>query len=522
MAPDQINRIEASQMKINRIAIIGGGTAGWLAANHLGYELRSDPDIEITLIESEDVPIIGVGEGTVPLIANSLEKFGISEADFIVSCDTTFKHGIKFVGWLNSSIHGKGHYYYHPFSSAFPDGYDLTPYMLSNRSRLNFSELNVGLEICEAMKCPKKVSSLPFKGVIGYAYHVNAHKFASALARNAKEKYSITHKLATVVDATRNNDGSIDELVLKNGEKIGFDFYIDCSGSAALLGGKVLNIPFVDKSNHILTDTALVQQLPYKENEEIPPFTKATAHEAGWIWDIPVINRRGTGFVYSSAHMSDDVAATEYAKYLGIEEKDFSPRKISFNTGYRKEFWSSNCISLGLAQGFVEPLEATSILLTDLSAELFAKNFPKLKSDIDVLKGHCNKVVEYWWERTIDFIQVHYQASDRNDSEFWSDNVNSKHVSDILQERLSRWKLVSPKKSDFFSHFDLFDASSYSYVLYGMKFNTRQPPLSEAQRNESADHLKMIKEGSERLTRELLTHRDWLMKLREVMKLEAA
>ncbi|MEJ7808042.1 MAG: tryptophan 7-halogenase, partial [Telluria sp.] len=144
--------------KIKRIAIVGGGTAGWLAANHLGLALHLDPEIEITLVESDDVPIIGVGEGTVPLMRESLEKFGIAEADLIADCDTTFKHGIKFVDWLNPARHGAGNFYYHPFSPAFPEGYDVTPFMLAHRERMRFSDVGPGVAPCEAMRCPKLIS----------------------------------------------------------------------------------------------------------------------------------------------------------------------------------------------------------------------------------------------------------------------------------------------------------------------------------------------------------------------------
>ena len=175
-------------MKIKRIAIVGGGTAGWLAANHLGLALRQDPEIDITLIESEDLPIIGVGEGTVPLIRDSLEKFGIAEVDLIAHCDTTFKHGIKFVDWLDPGKHGKNNFYYHPFSPAFPDGYDVTAFVLAKRDQRPFSDVGPGVAPCEAMRCPKLISSPPYQGELGYAYHVNAHKFAQLLSRNAQEK----------------------------------------------------------------------------------------------------------------------------------------------------------------------------------------------------------------------------------------------------------------------------------------------------------------------------------------------
>ncbi len=500
-----------SQMKIKRIAIVGGGSAGWLAANHLGAELGRDPDIEITLIESEDVPIIGVGEGTVPLIRDSLEKFGIAEVDLIADCDTTFKHGIKFVDWLKPEKHGQGNFYYHPFSPAFPDGYDVTPFMLANRDR-HFSDVGPGVPPCEAMRCPKLVSSPPYKGELGYAYHVNAHKFAQLLAKNAKDNFGVRHMLATIVSATQKDDGAIAGLVLKSGATIEFDFFVDCSGFASVLAGGVLGIPFVDKSGQ-LTNTALVQQVPTQDSDPIAPYTKATAHAAGWIWDIPVTNRRGTGFVYSSNHMSDDVAAQTFASYLGISDSAFAPRKIPMKIGYRKEFWSKNCVSLGLAQGFVEPLEATSIFLTDISAQLFATNFPRFSEDIEVLKRHCNEVVEYWWERTIDFIQLHYHISDRDDSQFWIDIAKATPLSNTLQDRLARWALSSPKRSDFFSNFDLFDATSYSYILYGMKYGTRVPTLSADQAQAAREQLALVRQRSELLISELPDHRDWLTRL---------
>jgi tryptophan halogenase len=504
-------------MKIKRIAIVGGGTAGWLAANHLGFELRLDPEVEITLIESEDVPIIGVGEGTVPLIKKSLQKFGISEAELLVSCDATFKNGIKFVNWLNPQVHGDDNFYYHPFGSPYPSGFDVTPYWLANRKASRFSDVTETVAVAEALRSPKKISSPPYQGEVEYAYHLNAHKFAMLLANNAKERFGVQHKLATIVSAARAPDGGIDHLLLKSGEVIDFDFYVDCSGFASLLAGQTLNIPFVDKSPQILTDTALVQQVVTDAAEEIPPYTQATAHEAGWIWDIPVTNRRGTGFVYSSAHMSEERAMESFANYLGVSPSAFAPRKIPMKIGYRKTFWSHNCISLGLAQGFVEPLEATSILLTDFSAEIFARNFPRFRDDIPVLQRHCNEVVEYTWERIIDFVQLHYFLSDRSDSQFWLDNRNSQHVSETLRDRLARWQLAHPKKSDFFSRFDLFDVDNFLYVLYGMDYPTRPTLYSSFEADESRAQFERIAKSSQDLIDVLPGHREWLSKLKIAM-----
>ena len=504
-------------MKIKRIAIVGGGTAGWLAANHLGLALHLDPEIEITLIESEDVPIIGVGEGTVPLIRETLEKFGIAEVDLITDCDTTFKHGIKFVDWRKPARPGTENFYYHPFSPAFPGGYDVTAFILANCDRHSFAEVGPGWLACEAMRCPKLISSPPYQGELGYAYHVNAQKFAQLLARNAKQAFRVRHKWATIAGATRHEDGSVAALVLASGETIEYDFYVDCSGFASVLAGGVLGIEFVDKSDQIIADVALVQQVPTDADSAIAPYTKATAHAAGWIWDIPVTNRRGTGFVYSSAHMSDELAVETFARYLGMQSSAFAPRKIPMKIGYRRQFWAKNCVALGLAQGFVEPLEATSIFLTDISAQLFASNFPRFTSDIEVLKNHCNEVVEYWWERTIDFIQLHYLISDRDDSQFWIDNARSTSVSATLKDRLARWRLASPKRSDFFSNFDLFDATSYSYILYGMHYGTRQSALTAEQAAESGEQLAAVKARAQFLQANLPGHREWLTKLNAAM-----
>lgn len=505
-------------MKIKRIAIVGGGTAGWLAANHLGFELRLDPEVAITLIESEDVPIIGVGEGTVPLIKRSLQKFGISEADLIAECDATFKNGIKFSNWLDAGKHGADHFYYHPFGSPYPSGYDVTPYWLEQQDAFPFSDVTPSVTVAEAMRSPKRISSAPYQGEVEYAYHVNAAKFAKLLARNAMESFGVQHRLATIVDAQRTPEGAIAGLVSKTGEVLEFDFYVDCSGFASLLLGQTLEVPFVDKSRQILSDSALVQQVPFGEDAEIAPYTHALAHTAGWIWDIPVTHRRGTGFVYSSAHMSDDAAVQAFAKYLGRSDADFSPRKIAMKIGYRKNFWSHNCVALGLAQGFVEPLEATSILLTDFAADTFARNFPRMSEDIAVLARHCNEVVEYTWERIIDFVQMHYLLSDRRDSDFWRDNAHNPHVSDVLQDRLARWKIAHPKKSDFFSRFDLFDVDNYLYVLYGMRYGTRGSRMSSYEQDEYRKQFAQVRAASSELVRQLPSHRDWLAGLKQAMR----
>lgn len=505
-------------MNIKRIAIIGGGTAGWLAANHLGVELRAEPDVEITVIESADIPTIGVGEGTVPYIKKSLEKFNISEAELIASCDVTFKQGIKFVDWLNPDVHGKGHYYYHPFDTPFPAGCDVTPYWLANRNNLDFHCVTEQTDVCDAMRSPKRISSLPYQGELGYAYHFDALKFAQLLARNAIKRFSVKHTTATIVDVVRAEDGSIEALIDTKGMQHPFDFYIDCSGFSSLLIDKTLGVPLIDKKSCILTDRALAFQLPTNGQTEIPSYTIATAHKAGWIWDITLPHRRGTGFVYSSAHMNESEAVEEFSKYLQLDVDKISPRKIPMTVGYRQEFWRKNCVAIGLAQGFVEPLEATSILVSDFSAEYLAKNFPRTKNDMNLLAKRYNHTLTYSWERVIDFVKLHYCISDRTDSDFWLESTNPQSFSDVLCERLELWKSYHPQKTDFFSRFEVFNVENYLYVLYGMKYFTRVSPISSFEMANSKKQIELVRARAEKMQRELLGHREWLDKLKAAMR----
>lgn len=504
-------------MKIKRIAIVGGGTSGWLAANHLGSALSADSDIEITLIESPDVPTIGVGEGTVPYIMKGLKRFGISEAELLVNCDATFKQGIKFVNWMNEECHGENHYY-HPFDAPFPAGFDVSDYWLTHEQNRPFGDVGIQARICELGLAPKRKSSGEYEGLLAYAYHFDAAKFAKLLAKNAMGRFSVKYLSATIEGARKDESGNISHLITTDGTELAFDFYVDCSGFSSILIDKQLNVPIKSKANELLTDSVLIQQMPIAEGEQLNPYTTATAHKAGWIWDIPLTTRRGTGFVYASKYMSDQEAIQLYAEYLGVEKSSISPRKIPMKVGYRETFWQKNCVALGLAQGFLEPIEATSILLSDFSAELLARNFPRTIADIDKLNAYYNKVIKYAWDRTVDFIKLHYCISDRDDSAFWRDNKNQTTLSDELKERLSRFKISPPNQSDFFSKFDLFDEKNFLYVLYGMDFKTEKREISA----QEVKHCRQLFNSNDELvaqtSKQLLNHNDWLYGLKAAMQ----
>jgi tryptophan halogenase len=502
-------------MQIKRIAVVGGGNAGWLAASHLGVELSRDPEIEITVIESKDIPVIGVGEATVPLIRNSVQSFGISEVDLLLHCDATFKTAIKFSNWMSTEKYGKDNFYYHTFDAPFPGGYDVNQYWLGNREDAFYSKLSPAYYIAERNRSPKRTDSPPFKGLVNYAYHFDAAKFTTLLAGNAKKRFGVRHIYETVKQVILQDDGSIKGLEYASGGYEEFDFYIDCSGFSSFIFGKTLNVPFVSKNDIILTDTALALQVHSGPDEEIFPYTKATAHEAGWVWDIPLTTRRGTGFVYSSNHMSDDEALKGFAQYHGKDPENFKAHKIPMKAGYREKLWEKNCASLGLANGFVEPLESTSLFVTDFCASMIAKKIPLNSEEMPLFAKSCNEIATLIWERVFDFIQLHYCISDRRDTQFWRDVTENVKLNGLLKERLEMWKYSIPQRTDFPSTFDFFHMESYLSVIYGMDYPTRAPTVNDIVGNFAKQKISEHLVNSSKLADSLMSQRRWLTELKE-------
>ncbi|GMM85185.1 tryptophan halogenase family protein [Pseudoalteromonas sp. MTN2-4] len=496
-------------MKIKKIAIVGAGTAGWLAANHLGKSLKNR-GISITLIESPDIPTIGVGEGTVPMMRETLKSFGISETEFFRRCDASFKQSIKFVNWLDKYTHGEQNYYHHLFDYPFPNNYDLTPFWLSKQNIPYSEAVSFQSKVCDSLLAPKFKTTAEYHGETTYAYHLNAKSFASLLKENAISKFNVNHKIANVTDVEFDDEGFIKALELDNEATDSYDFYIDCTGFNCFLLGEKLGVEFTCLGNKLPIDTAITAQVPVSNNQEIPPYTIATAHQAGWIWDIGLQTRRGTGFVYSSKHLSHDQARAKFEKYLGLSLDSVMTKRIPMNIGYREHFWKKNCVAIGLSQGFVEPLEATAILVTDFCARHLAERFPHTLSESENRAKTFNRNVKYTWDRVVDFIQLHYYLSDRNDSQFWRDWKNKALLSDDLLEKLDLWRTHPPISTDFSSKFEVFDVENYLYVLYGMRFNTQSPSFNDNDAALADDILAMVDQHAEVLKSKLPSHRELL------------
>ncbi len=467
----------------NHILIIGGGTAGWLSAAILAKSLNSKEKngTKITLIESPDIPILGVGEGTWPNLRATLHKIGIRETDFIRECDATFKQGAKFVNWIDSKEKDEPHSYYHPLSTVSHSsyGFNLSPYWLQQdkETRLPYDRaVAIQARLCDEGKAPKDISMPEYSAVQEYAYHLNANKMANFLKRHCIENLGVNYVSANVTNVVLDPNEFIQyvETDHTDKKKILADFFIDCSGTTGLIIKKTYNIEWQSISDIIFNDTALAVQVPYKKaSQPIKTHTIATAQDAGWIWDIGLQDRRGVGHVYSSKYTSDEKAKQQLIDYIGDDySDDLMIRKIKLNHGYHKKFWHKNSVAIGMSAGFVEPLEASAIFLFDAAASMLATQFPRNRDDMAYAEKNFNRHLTMRMERTVEFIKLHYCISNRRDSQYWIDNCKPSSIPENLKQRLKFWKNQPPTKYDFENAWEPFNLDSYLYILYGMEFNT--------------------------------------------------
>lgn len=461
---------------IKSVVIVGGGTAGWITAGRIAAENKTNQPngVRVTLIESPGIPPIGVGEGTWPTMRTTLLKMGISETDFIRECDASFKQGAKFSKWVDGS---EQDFYYHPL--MLPQGFsktNLAPYWAAKQHEMgkSFSEAVCFQEaVCEQGLAPKTIRSAEYTGIANYAYHLDAGKFSAFLQKHCIEKLGVTHILDDVVQINSAENGDIASLGCQQQGEITGDLFIDCSGFSSILLGKHFEVPFIDCSDVLFIDTALAVQVPYEnEHSPIASHTISTAQDAGWIWDIGLQKRRGVGYVYASKYCSEEQARETLANYVGPAIADLKVRKIPIKSGHREKFWHKNCVAIGLSAGFLEPLEASALVLVELSAQMIAEQLPACREVMDVLAKRFNDTFSYRWQRIIDFLKLHYMLSQRNDSQFWIDNRDPATIPQSLQELLTLWRYHPPSDHDFTSNNEVFPAASYQYVLYGMGFKT--------------------------------------------------
>lgn len=466
-----------SDQAIKQVIVVGGGTAGWLTAANLAKKFNSKNEnaIQVTLIESPDIPTIGVGEGTWPTMRKTLAKLGISENDFLRKCNASFKQATKFVNWKAAPQQGVDNHYYHLFTSIFdPADFNLAPYWQLGDigSGVSYADtVSVQGKICELGLAPKTILTKEFEGIQNYAYHLDAGLFTDLLREHSVDKLGVKHVSANVSKVKLDDDGFIESVDTDKAGTLKADFFVDCTGFRSLLLGEALKVPFKSIKDTLLTDHAIAIQVPYDEDQKvISSCTISTAHQAGWTWDIALANRRGTGYVYSSAHTSHDQAEQVLRNYIGKQADQLDARLIKMNVGYREKFWHKNCLAVGLSAAFIEPLEASAIFLIEAAANMLSEMFPQNRNSMASVEKKFNKSFNYRWEKTIDFVKMHYFLSNRKE-DFWQDNRALSSVPDSLLESLERWKSQPITNYDFDNVYEPFPLESYQYVLYGMGFD---------------------------------------------------
>ncbi len=399
---------------LQKIVIVGGGSAGWMTAAALANAVGATCKIE--LVESEEIGIVGVGEATIPPIKTFNRSLGIDENDFIRATNGSFKLGIEFVNW------GKmGARYPHPFGTYGVD-FDMVPlyqYWLRARMRgdktplqdysMAWSMARMG-RFDQPMNDPQRVQS-----TFDYAYHFDATLYGQFL-RRLSETRGVTRTEGRVANVNRNTEnGFITDITLADGRRIAGDFFIDCTGFRGLLIEDTLQTGYEDWTHWLPCDRAVA--IPCVSAGEFSPYTRSTAHSAGWQWRIPLQHRTGNGHVYASSFISDeDAAATLLANLDGKALAD--PRVLRFTTGRRKLAWNANCLALGLSAGFMEPLESTSLHLIQSGIARFLALFPDRNNDHLSITEY-NRLTKEEYERVRDFIILHYHVTEREDSALW-------------------------------------------------------------------------------------------------------
>lgn len=445
---------------IKKILIVGGGSAGWSTAAYMSKFLKNT---KIELIESSDIPVVGVGESTVPPIVDFMRELGITEEEWMPKCNATFKSSIRF-----EDFHQVGEPpIWYPFEPVeILNGRPLSRYWhykhLVNeqyKDRFTFYDYNfIVPEICRQNKTVKSVPG------VSYAYHFDAGLWGDVLKDLAKSN-GVTQHIDTITEINLSENGNIKSISRKGGEDIEADFFIDCSGFSSLLIGKTLKEPFDEFYKHLFNNRAIAMPVPYEDKDaEMSSYTNCHALSSGWVWRTPLYHRIGTGYVYCDKYKDPEDAELEFRQHLGYDRvKDVEARHIQIRVGKHKRTWVKNCVAIGLSAGFIEPLESTGLFIiqgaVQLLTNILAKDSKYNACDIKVYNDSITRLLEI----IRDFLTCHYALTDREDSPYWHDVKYKTEISDTLSEKLQFARLAMPD----IQHINRFDNAS----LAGFSFN---------------------------------------------------
>lgn len=420
---------------VRRVVIVGGGSAGWMTALTFARSLI-ERGVEITVVESPTVPIIGVGEGSTPWLRGFFDGLGIEETEWMPACHATYKCGITFDGWSTKPGFER---YFHPFASML-DNLTMTQFVHNVEARVNGANVYahpdrffIAARLAAGQRAPKAADNFPFD--IWHGYHFDSVLLGQFLHRKALER-GVRYRSCHVTHATLDAAGAIASVGTKEGEAIEADLFVDCTGFAGLLIDKALQTPFVSFACNLFNDAAVAIASPI--GASIPSETVSTALEHGWAWKIPLTSRYGNGYVYSTQFCSPDDAETELRRHLGFLESDAPARHLKMKIGRVTQHWNKNCLAVGLSQGFIEPLEATALLFIQQTAATFVEFLEQ--GDLgEEAHNRFNQRVNDHFEGTRDYIVTHYKTNTRRDTEYWRANAANLNLSDDLKKLYSAW-----------------------------------------------------------------------------------
>lgn len=474
--------------RIRNIVILGGGTAGWMAASYLGKALQRT--VTITVLEAPAIPRIGVGEATVPNLHRAFFSYlGIAEDDWMRECNASFKIGIKFINWRTPGassprprpLDNRTDQFFHLFGLLpSADQIPLSHYWVVNKLSGQTDEpfdyaCFKEPAIMEAKKAPRWPDG---RAATYYAWHFDAHLVADFLRRFAVEKQGATHVRDQLSEVACDERGFITGLRTASGRLIEGDLFIDCSGFRSLLINKALGEPFIAMNDYLLCDSAVATAVPHDDAVHgVEPYTSAIAMTSGWTWRIPMLTRFGTGYVYSSQFATQDQATEELCTLWGLDLENTTFNQIRFRVGRNRRSWVKNCVSIGLASCFLEPLESTGIYFISAAVYQLVKHFPDRRFD-PVLAEQFNHEIETMFDNTRDFIQAHFYFSPRTDTPFWRANKKLR-LSEGIREKVARYKSGLPinapvvDEETYYRNFDVefrnfWTNGSYYCIFAGM------------------------------------------------------
>lgn len=511
------------------VVIVGGGSAGWMTAAYLSKAL--DKNVQISLVESSNITTIGVGEATFSTIKLFFDFLGLEEREWMPKCNASYKMAIKFVNW-----NAQGRHFYHPFQRyETVEGLDIAEWWLKmKRSEEPFDYACFLIpSLCDNKRSPRyfdgtvfddKVQnlfsreSMPEKNVLAdlkvqypYAYHFDANLLARFLKDYAKQR-GVTQIIDDVIDVKLSESGSIDSIITGEHGNISADLFIDCTGFRGLLINKALGEPFISFSESLLCDRAIAMQVPTDIRKDgINPYTTATALSSGWVWNIPLYGRVGTGYVYCSEFLSEEQAEQEFRQHLGPAAENCKAKHIKIRVGRNRNSWVKNCVAIGLSSGFVEPLESTGIFFIQHGIEELISHFPGKTFNEGLIKSY-NKIIADCIDGVRDFLTLHYCVSDKADTPFWKATKHEVVVPAELTEKLLLWKTRLPNTKNINQNYHGFESYSYSVMLLGLNYKPEGslPLLEHLDDKKALAKFNLIKEKAHHLSATLPSQYEYL------------